>query len=263
MIKITTNILIFLFTFSICSSGSDFEFNDDISIGIEEQLGSYIPLDAEFITSVGDTITIGQISDKPFILDVVYYDCPGVCHPLLTELLWAVDRIEMVPGKDFKVITLSFDQTETPELAAKWKKNYLESMKRDIPLDSWYFLTGDSLNIKKITESIGFNYEPKGGTYVHAGALLAVSPEGKISRYIYGSTFNPFDLKMALIDAQNEEVRPTSAKLLQYCFTYDPEGREYKLNITRIAGSVMMVGIFIFVAVLIFKKQKVKRYKGI
>ncbi len=255
MRKLEIKILLILFIFTLPMYSNEYEA-DKLEIGIDEQLGFYIPLDAKFVTSNGDTVTIGELSDKPFILDVVYYNCPGVCHPLLTELIWAIDRIQLEPNEDFKVITLSFDPTETPELAAKWKKNYLESMKRDIPNDSWYFLTGDSINIKKLIKSIGFNYEPKGGTYVHAGALLAVSPEGKISRYIYGSTFNPFDLKMALIDAQNEEVRPTSAKLLQYCFTYDPEGREYKLNITRISGSIMMVGVLIFVGILIFKKQK-------
>jgi len=128
MIKFINKILILLLILTIISNGSDFEKDEQVPIGIEEQLGSYIPLDAEFITSTGDTVTIGELSDKPFILDVVYYNCPGVCHPLLTELLWAVDRIEMEPGKDFKVITLSFDQTETPELAATWKKNYLAAV---------------------------------------------------------------------------------------------------------------------------------------
>lgn len=233
--------------------------NNGIKIGFEEQLGSYVPLDSEFVTSDGDTVALNEIIDKPFILDVVYFNCPGVCHPLLTELIWAVDRIEMEPGKDFRVITLSFDASETPELASKWKSNYFESMKRKIPQDSWYFLTGDETNIKKITKAIGFNFEEKEGTYLHAGAVIAVSPEGKISRYIYGSSFNPFDLKMALIDAQNEEVRPTSARILQYCFTYDPEGRSYKLNFTRITGAIMMLGFVTFLAVLIFKKQKVKQ----
>lgn len=252
------NILFLFLSISILSLGNDID-NDKISVGIDEKLGEYIPLDAKFVTSDGDTVSLGELSDKPFLLDVVYYHCPGVCHPLLTELIWAVDRIEMEPGKDFKVITLSFDPSETPELASKWKKNYLESMKRNIPKDSWYFLTGDSVNIRTVTKAIGFNFQEKEGTFIHAGAILAVSPEGKISRYIYGSTFNPFDLKMALIDAQNEEVRPTSARILQYCFTYDPEGREYKLNITRISGAILMLGVVIFIAVLIFKKQKVKQ----
>ena len=229
---------------------------NEIKIGIDEHIGAKLPMDAVFVKANGDTLKLSEMINKPFLLDLVYYNCPGICHPLLSELTWAVDRIQMEPGKDFQVVALSFDPNENHFLAAKWQKNYISSMKRTMPKDSWLFLTGDSVNIKKITEVMGFHYEPKDKNFIHAGAIISVSPDGKISRYIYGSTFNPFDLKMALIDAQNEKTRPTSAKLLQLCFSYDPSGRTYTLNITRIIGSVMMLAVFIFVGVLVFKKKK-------
>ncbi len=227
-----------------------------IKIGIDEKRGNYLPLDSQFVTSEGDTVTLGSLINKPVLLDIVYYNCAGICHPLLQELTWAVDRINMTPGKDFDVITLSFDPTENSGDAKKWKRSYLQSMKRNIPDSAWFFLTGDSLNIVKLTNAVGFKYQPREGMYVHAGCVISITPEGKISRYIYGDTFNPFDLQMAIIDAQNEEVRPTSAKLLQFCFSYDPEGRKYKLNITRIVGGVTLIGVLVFLLVLIFNRKK-------
>ncbi len=226
-----------------------------VDIGIDENRGGYLPLDATVVTSTGDTVALRDIIKKPVLLDLVYYECAGICHPLLQELTWAVDRLNMVPGKDFEVITLSFNPGEDYRTARKWKKSYLQSMKREFPENAWYFLTTDSLNIAKVTNAVGFKYQPREGMYVHAGCIVAISPEGKISRYIYGDSFNPFDLQMALIDAQKEEVRPTSAKLLQFCFSYDPEGRKYTLNITRIAGSLILLGILIFLVVLIFKRK--------
>ncbi len=227
----------------------------EAEIGIEEMRGNYLPLDAEFVTSNGDTVKLGDILERPVLLDVVYYNCPGICHPLLQELTWAVDRLNMTPGKDFEIITLSFNPKETFKDARKWKRSYLSSMNRPFPDSAWYFLTGDSSNISKVTKSVGFNYQPREDEYVHAGCIIAISPEGKISRYIYGDTFNPFDLQMALIDAQNEKVRPTSAKLLQFCFSYDPEGRRYTLNVTRIFGGITLIGIFVFLVFIVFKRK--------
>ena len=226
------------------------------AIGIDEKLGNYIPLDAEFYTSKGDTVKLNQIVDKPFLLLLVYYECPGICSPLLTELAWVVDKVQLEPLEDFEVISLSFDPRETPELAAKWKKNYFNSIKRDFPDKAWTFLTGNEENIKKITEAVGFNYKPNEDDFLHAGALIAISPKGKISRYIYGATYNPFDIKMALLDAGSGKTNPTITTALQFCFSYDPEGRGYTLNITRIFGSIMLLSVGIFLTVLIVKKRK-------
>jgi protein SCO1/2 len=187
---------------------------------------------------------------------LVYYECPGICSPLLTELSWVVDKIQLEPLKEFKVISLSFDPRETPELAAKWKKNYFNSIQREFPDEAWTFLTGNEENIKKITDAVGFHYKPNDEDFLHAGALMAISKDGKISRYIYGSTYNPFDVKMALLDAGSGKTNPTINKALQFCFSYDPEGRGYTLNITRIFGSIMLISLGIFLTVLLLKKKK-------
>lgn len=225
-------------------------------VGIDEKLGNYIPMDTEFYTSKGDTVKLNEIVDKPFLLMLVYYECPGICSPLLTELSWVVDKIQLEPLEEFEVISLSFDPRETPELAAKWKKNYFNSIQREFPDEAWTFLTGNAENIKKITDAVGFHYKPNDEDFLHAGALMTISKDGKISRYIYGSTYNPFDVKMALLDAGSGKTNPTINKALQFCFSYDPEGRGYTLNITRIFGSIMLISLGIFLAVLLIKKKK-------
>jgi protein SCO1/2 len=228
-----------------------------IEVGIEEKLGSYIPMDLEFITSDGDTIQIGTLLNKPVLLALVYYECPGICSPLLNELSWSIDKVQLEPGEDFRVISLSFDDRETPQIAAKWKKNYLQTIKRPIDQSDWIFLTGKNENIKKLTDAVGFYYKKSSDDqYIHAGAILTISPEGKISRYLFGTSFNPFDVKMALIDAKAGKTNPTIAKVLEFCFSYDPEGRQYTLNLTRIIGSIMLIGVGTFLIVLLRKKKK-------
>jgi protein SCO1/2 len=233
--------------------------SQEVEVGIDEKLGETIPLDVEFVTSRNDTVTFAEVVDKPFILALVYYECPGICSPLLTELSWVAEKIQLEPLEDFEIVTLSFDHTETPEIARKWKKNYFNGFKGDFPEEAWTFLTGDSLNVKKITDAVGFKFKPNQEDYLHAGALITVSDKGKISRYIYGSTYNPFDLKMALIDAGSGKTSPTVAKALEFCFSYDPEGRGYTLNITRIIGSLMVLASGIFLTILIVKKRKDKK----
>lgn len=229
---------------------------DQIEVGIDEKLGAYLPMDAVFINSDGDSVKLSQVIDKPTLLALVYYECPGLCAPLLTELSWVVGKIDLVPGEDYQVVSLSFDHLETPEIANKWKKNYFKGMKNPIPDDAWTFLTGDSVNVRKLTDIAGFYFKPDEEEFVHAGALISISPEGKISRYVFGTQYNQFDLKMALLEAKAGKTSPTISKLLEFCFSYDPGGRKYTLNVTRIIGSIMLLSVGIFFGVLTLKKKK-------
>ena len=227
-----------------------------IQVGIDEKLGSYIPLDTKFVTSENDTITMAELITKPTLISLVYYQCPGICSPLLTELGWVANKIDLKPVKDFQVVSLSFDHHENSQIAKKWKENYLKGIKGKFPPNAWIFLTGDSINIKKFTDAVGFYFKPDKKEFVHAGTVLTLSPKGKISRYIYGTEFNPFEMKMALLEAESGKSSPTSAKILQFCFSYDPKGRSYTLNLTRIIGSVMLLTVGIFLVFLIKKKKK-------
>ncbi len=229
---------------------------EHVEIGIDEKLGEFLPLELSFVNSINDTVKLKDIVTQPTLLAFVYYECPGICSNTLTELAWVVDHVDLTPGKDFRVLTISMDHDETFDIAATSKKNYLASLQRNFPPNAWSFLVGDSLTIDKVTSSTGFYFKKYGNEFRHPGGLITISPKGKISRYIFGAQFNQFDVKMALLDAQAGKTNPTVAKLLQFCFSYDPEGRTYSLNITRIVGSIMFLMIGAFLAVLILKKKK-------
>lgn len=227
-----------------------------IEVGIDEKLGDTLPMDLTFQTSEGKTVSLKDIITKPTLVALVYYECPGVCNPMQSEVAWTIDKLQLEPGKDFQVVSISFDFTETPEVAAKWKKNYLLTIKRKFDPDNWLFLTGDSLSVHKLTDAFGFYFKPADKQFVHAATLITVTPQGKISRYLFGTDFNPFDVKMALLEAESGKTSPTISKVLKYCFSFDPKGRQYTLNVTRIVGTVMILGIGIFLGVLLLRKKK-------
>jgi len=238
------------------SCGLVFSQSDHVEIGIDEKLGDYLPMETMFTNSDGNKVTLNDVIDKPVLLAFVYYECPGICTNTLSELSWVIDRVDLVPGKDFTVLTISIDHEETPEIAAIAKENYFTSLQRVFPEDSWEFLVGDSLSVNQVTNSAGYYFKKYGDEYKHPGGIITISPEGKISRYIFGSQFNQFDIKMALLDAQAGKTSPTVAKILQFCFSYDPEGQSYTLNITRIIGTVMLLGVIALFLVIVLKKKR-------
>jgi protein SCO1/2 len=227
-----------------------------IDVGIDEKLDNYLPKDAEFYDSDGKKLTIDKLINKPTILSLVYYECPGVCSPLLSELSHTIEKLDLVPGVDYQVITISFNDREDYKLANKWKNIYLGGMKKKIDPKTWRFLTGDSINIHKVTDAVGFYFKPYNKDYVHAAALIAISPNKKITRYIFGTSFNQFDVKMALIEAKSGKSNPTISKVLEFCYSYDPEGRNYTLNVTRIVGVIMLISLAGFILIVVRKKKE-------
>ncbi len=226
-------------------------------VGIDEKLGNHIPLDLSFVNEKSEKVLLKDLVNKPTILALVYFNCPAVCNPLLNGLAEVVDKVEMEPGKDFNIITLSFNHKEDAFKALKWKREHLASMKRIITDASWSFLTGDSVSIKKLTNAVGFYFkQDTDSSFLHFASLIILSEDGKITRYIFGTQFLPFDLKMALIEAQKGEARPTVNKILTFCYSYDREGNKYVLNFKRIAGAVILLSALIFFATLIIKGKK-------
>lgn len=233
-------------------------FSQEIKVGIDEKLGATLPLELKFTNSNGEVVQLKDIINKPTLLALVYYECPGICSPMQNEIAWLVDKVQLNIGKDYQIISLSIDHHENAKVAEKWKRNYFKSIKRKINENDWLFLTGDSLSIQKLTKSVGYYFEPYENQFTHAGTLISISPEGKVSRYLFGTQFNPFDVKMALIEAKAGKTSPTISKVLEYCFSYDPKGRQYTLNVTRIVGTLMLIGVGLFALVIVFKKNKNK-----
>lgn len=237
-------------------------YSQETEVGIDEKLGNYIPLDLTFVNEKSEKVLLRDLVNKPTILALVYYNCPAVCSPLLNGLAEVVDKIEMNPGADFNIITLSFNHKEKPDKALRWKKEHLASMKRIIPDNSWSFLTGDSISIKKLTNSVGFYFkQDTDSSFLHYGALIIISEKGMITRYIFGMQFLPFDLKMALIEAQKGEARPTINKILAFCYSYDRQGNKYVFNVTKIAGAIVLLFAAIIFTTLVIKGRKKTKEK--
>jgi protein SCO1/2 len=224
-------------------------------VGIEEHLGTTLPLDVQLYDEKGYLTPLRSVITKPTILTFVYFRCPGICSPLLTELSRVVDGLDLELGKDYQVVTISFDHREKPEMAAEKKESYLSAMKHHVNPAGWRWFTGDSVSIHQVTDAAGFYFKRDRDDWIHAGALIVVSPAGKVTRYINGIQFLPFDVKMAVLEAAEGKTAPTIAKLLTFCYSYDPEARTYALNVTRISGVVIVLLALVFVAVFILRPK--------
>ncbi len=231
-------------------------------VGVDEQLNKTVPLALKFTNSTGDTMTLGQIINKPTLLTLVYYHCQNLCTPLLDNLADAVNRIDLDAGRQYRLLTISFDQNETPAVAEKWKNRYLTELHKKIPADSWYFMVGDSVNIMALTNSVGFHFQCEGDGFIHPPAIIAISPKGIITRYILGTDFEPFDIKMAMIEAGNGMSQPTISRVLQFCYRFDPGGRKYVFNFTKVFGGILLLGVVVFVSILLVKGKKKKKTEG-
>jgi protein SCO1/2 len=226
-------------------------------IGISERLGHTLPRDAQFYDESGHLVTLGSLIDKPTIITFVYFRCPGICTPLLTELSKMVNKMSLDLGKDYRIVTISFDASETPDIATEKKENYLGAITKKVDPNGWRFLTGDSATIRRVTDSAGFYFSRVGKDWVHPATLIVVSPEGEITRYITGIQYLPLDLTMAIYEASKGTVSPTISTVLRFCYAYDPQGKTYSLNVLRISiVSIMLVaGVF---ALVFLRKKKPK-----
>jgi protein SCO1/2 len=230
-------------------------------VGVTEKLGQFIAADARFLDESGRPVTMGEIVDKPTIVVPIYFSCPNVCAIIQSSLTQVLPDVKLAPGEDFQVVSVSFDETDTPELAASQKRNYLAAMDFKYPEKGWRFLTGDLENIRKLTESLGFRFRRQGKDFVHPVVIMAVSPKGKIVRYLYGTKPLAFDLTMAATEAGKEQVGLSVKRVLAYCFSYDPEGKRYVFNFMKITatGILLILGVLLVSLLLAGRKKRTPR----
>ena len=222
-----------------------------------EQLGGIIPGDITFRDEDGNLVDMATFLDKPTILNFVYYECPGICTPLLNEIADILGKSNLHPDKDsFQLLSISFEPKDTPAMAKEKRANYLKQVGRPLPEDTWRFFTGDEENIRRMTEAVGFGYKRAGGEYIHPGGVIMISPERKIVRYLYGIQFLPFDFQMGVYEASQGKVTPTTARLLNFCFSFDPVGRTYAFNLARVVGTVMIISVVFFAIFLFFTTRR-------
>jgi protein SCO1/2 len=231
-------------------------------MGIDQKLGQYIPLDLAFKDEQGQSVNLRQLIHESTILTPVYLHCPNVCSLLLQNLADVLNRLPAEPGKDYAVLSVSFDEMERPDLALQKKKLYLKMIEKPFPEDAWRFLTGDKTNIHKLTEAVGFHFKRVGDDFEHPVALIILAPDGKIVRYMYGADPLPFDLKLALVEASQGRIGPAIAKIARFCFSYDPKANKFVFNMLRVTGTVTILFALAFVLFLLFKGRKQRSKKG-
>jgi protein SCO1/2 len=173
-----------------------------------------------------------------------------------------MDKSDLVVGKDYQVLTISFDPTETIDLGVRKKTNYLNLMTNPVKVEEaktgWLFFVSDSASIVRATNATGFKYKRTGNDFLHAASLTVVSPDGKITRYLNGMYFLPFEWKMAIVEASEGKSGPTLNKVLRYCYSYDPVGQTYVMNITKVSGTLILFFAAIFLLFLVFKPKRKK-----
>ncbi len=230
------------------------------SVNFDEHLGEIIPGDIVLTDEYGQQVNMAEFIDKPTILNFVYFECPGICTPLLNEIADILGKSNLNPEKQpFQLLTVSFEPNDSPEMARAKRKNYLELVGRPLPEETWRFFTGDAENIAKFTEAAGFRYKRAGLEYTHPGGIVILSPERKIVRYFYGVQFLPFDFQMGVYEASIGRVMPTTARLMQFCFSYEPESRTYAFNLARVVAVVMLTSLFFFIIFLYFSTRRSRR----
>lgn len=231
------------------------------TVGLDEQLGAKIPLDLVLRDEAGKPVRLGDMLTVPTIILPVYYSCTNVCFSLQARIAGALPNIGSRPVEDYRVISVSFDENETPAIASRSKKMYLSAMKKPFPEEGWRFLTGDAAAILKFTDAIGFHVQRQGRDFLHPVASLVVSPDGTIVRYLYGTTILPKDLALALVEAKTGVTGVSIRKLMEYCFTFDPKGKTYVFNLLRVSASVVIISAGGFLAFLFLSGKKRTHHK--
>ncbi|MBX3026014.1 SCO family protein [bacterium] len=223
-------------------------------VGIDQHLNQPVPLDLPFRNEAGETVTLRSLMrGKPVILSLAYYECPMLCTLVLNGLVSAMRALPFDAGNEFDVITVSFDPTDTPELAARKKATYLQEYRRPGAERGWHFLTGDEASIKQLTDAVGFRYTylPDKKQFAHAAGVFVLTPDGILSRYFYGVEPAPRDLKFGLMEAADGKIGSPVDQLMLFCFQYDPSTGRYTSEVMtaiRIGGilTLLALGGFMF-----------------
>ena len=222
-------------------------------VDAEQLLDAQVPLHTVFKNEQGKEVPLSDLmNEKPVILSLVYYECPMLCTQVLNGLITSLRPMNLSAGKDFNILTISFDPRETPALATAKKAGYLKEYARPDAEKGWHFLTGEKESIDSITKAVGFKYAWDASTsqFAHASVIMVLTPRGKISRYFYGIDYSSRDLRWALIDASKNKIGSIADRILLYCFHYDPSLGKYSLhalNLIRMGGiaTVLILGAFI------------------
>jgi protein SCO1 len=238
-------------------------------VDVIERLGDFLPEGVRFVDSEGRPFQLAEAlhQGKPVILTLVYYRCPALCSLVLSGLTRSLRAVDLKLGDDYRVVTVSIDPTETPRVAAESKRGHMQALGVDPTTQAWTFGTGTEEEIRTLARALGFQYTYDEPTkqYAHAAVIFVLSPDGKISRYLYGIDFPPRDMKMALVEASKGKVGTTLDRVLLSCFKYDPATRRYEpyvLAFVRIGGLLVFLALAFLLTLLWRQELKMKKQRG-
>jgi protein SCO1/2 len=230
--------------------------------GVAEHLGAKIPLDSTFRDETGKSVALAELITGPTVILPVYYRCANVCSVLQARMASALQKLELTPVEEFRVISISFDERETPELASRSRQAYLAAIRKPFPEEGWRFLTGDSANIRRLTDSLGYYFQRQGEDFVHPVVSIVVDRNGTIIRYLYGLTVLPKDLALAITEARSGVSGASIRKVMDFCFTYDPAGRTYVFNLLKVGATAVILAAASFLAFLPLAGKKRRPSSG-
>jgi protein SCO1/2 len=222
-------------------------------VGVSQHLNQQLPLDAAFVDESGKPVKLGDYFGKhPAILALVYYTCPMLCSEEMDGLTSSLEMVKLTPGKDFDVVIISIDPSDSPEQAAKSKALYVKRYGRPETASGWHFLTGQRPAIDAVTKATGFGYvrvpgpDGKLSQFAHASSIEIVTPEGKLAQYYLGVEYSPKDMLLGLIDASGNKIGSPVANILTYCYHYDPQTNKHSLMVARVVqvgGMITVAGL--------------------
>jgi len=230
-------------------------------VGFDQRLGENLPLDAALRDETGRAVRLGDyFGRRPVVLSLAYYGCPMLCTLSLNGLASALKTLSFDAGREFEVVTVSFEPKETPDQAATAKKTYMERYGRPAAAGGWHFLTGDAAAIAAVTRAVGFRYawDEETRQYAHPTGIVVATAEGRIARYLYGVEYAPKDLRFALVEASSGRVGTPVDQLLLYCYQYDPVRGRYGaaiLRTVRFLGILTVVGLVTLIGVLRYRER--------
>lgn len=240
-------------------SGTALAANPGDRISLAQHLGESLPLQHNFIDSRGETVKLGDyFKQRPVVLIFAYYTCPNLCDTVLSGTFQALEKTGLTPGKDYELVIVGIDPQETSKHAAAKRQELLTHYA--FVEDHAHFLTGRQPDIAAVTEAAGFNYDydEKLQQYAHAAGLLIASPDGRLSRYLYGVRFDPMDLRLSLVEASNNVIGSPIDQILLLCSHYDPQTGKYGvliMNVLRLGGGLAVMLLGGFIAVMLWRER--------
>jgi len=231
------------------------------SVHFDQRLNEQVPLDVQFRDEQGNAAPLGSFfQGKPVVLALVYYDCPMLCTLTLNGLLKSMRAMRLAAGEDFTVLTVSFDPREGAQLAREKQQLYVKQYGRPVGREGWRFLTGEEKSIHRLTDAVGFQfvYDEESKQFAHASGLVILTPEGKISRYIYGLEYSARDLRLGLVEASQNKIGSLVDQVLLFCYHYDPHTGRYSatvMNIVRLSG-IATVLLLVGLVVTLVRREK-------